>query len=207
MLDIAKLKMIMPGTTRGAVFIGPLVKAMEEFGILGREQQARFLANAGHETGGLSVFEENLNYSAERLPKVWPKRFPTPASTVGYARNPVVLANKVYANRMGNGDEKSGDGWRFRGAGMLQLTGRDNQTACGRYFGIPPEQIGDWLRTPAGAARSAAWFYTENGLHHVDTFDHVCDRINLGRETDKVGDSIGWADRLAMYERALKALA
>ncbi|MES2352067.1 MAG: glycoside hydrolase family 19 protein [Pseudomonadota bacterium] len=207
MLDITKLKTIMPDTTRGAVFIGPLVVAMEEFGIMGAEQQARFLANVGHETGGLSVFEENLNYSAERLPKVWPKRFPTLASTQGYARNPVALANKVYANRMGNGDEKSGDGWRYRGAGMLQLTGRDNQAACGRYFGVPLDQVGDWLRTPAGAARSAAWFYTENGLHHVDTFDHVCDRINLGRDTDRVGDSIGWEDRLAMYQRALKALA
>jgi len=207
MITLTQLQAIMPGTTRGAVFIGPLVRAMEEFGILGVEQQARFLANVGHETGALSVFEENLNYSAERLRVVWPKRFPTPASTVGYARNPVALANKVYAGRMGNGDEKSGDGWRYRGAGMLQLTGRDNQAACGRYFGVPLDQVGDWLRTPAGAARSAAWFYTENGLHHVDTFDHVCDRINLGRETDRVGDSVGWADRLAMYQRAKQVLA
>lgn len=207
MLNLEKLKMIMPGTTRGAVFIGPLTLAMEEFGILGREQQARFLANVGHETGGLSVFEENLNYSAERLRVVWPKRFPTPASTDGYARNPVALANKVYAGRMGNGDEKSGDGWRYRGAGMLQLTGKTNQAACGRYFSVPLDQVGDWLRTPAGAARSAAWFYTDNELHHVDTFDHVCDRINIGRETERVGDSIGWADRLAMYQSALKALA
>lgn len=207
MLTIEKLKLIMPGTTRGAVFVGPLDLAMTEFGIGGAEQQARFLANVGHETGGLSVFEENLNYSAERLPKVWPKRFPTLASTSVYARNPVALANKVYADRMGNGNEKSGDGWRYRGAGMLQLTGRDNHAACGRYFGIPSDQVGDWLRTPAGAARSAAWFYTENGLHHVDTFDHVCDRINLGRETDRVGDSIGWEDRLAMYQRAKQVLA
>lgn len=207
MLTLNALKSIMPGTMRAAVFVGTLENAMQEFGIMGAEQRARFLANVGHETGGLSTFVENLNYSAERLPKVWPNRFPTPASTVGYARNPVALANKVYANRMGNGDEKSGDGWRFRGAGMLQLTGRDNQTACGRYFGIPPDQISDWLQTPHGAARSAAWFYTENGLHHVDTFDHVCDRINLGRETDRVGDSIGWSDRLAMYQRALKALS
>lgn len=206
-MNLAQLLQIMPGTTRGAIFINPLIRAMEEFGILSVEQQARFLANVGHETGGLSVFEENLNYSAERLPKVWPKRFPTPASTAGYARNPVALANKVYAYRMGNGDERSGDGWRYRGAGMLQLTGRANHADCGKYFGIPLDQVGDWLRTPVGAARSAAWFYTDNELHHVDTFDHVCDRINLGRETDKVGDSIGWADRLAMYQRALKVLS
>lgn len=207
MLTFEQLQRIMPGTTRGAVFVGPLGRAMEEFGILGREQQARFLANVGHETGGLATFEENLNYSAERLPAVWPRRFPTPASTVGYARNPVALANKVYADRMGNGPEKSGDGWRYRGAGMLQLTGRDNHANCAQRFNLPLEQVGDWLRTPEGAARSAAWFYTSNRLHLVDTFDHVCDRINLGRETDRVGDSIGWADRLAMYDRAQKALA
>lgn len=206
MLTLAQLQHVMPGTARGAVFVGPLARAVEEFGIAGREQLARFLANVGHETGGLSVFEENLNYSAERLPKVWPKRFPTVASTAGYSRNPVALANKVYADRMGNGSEKSGDGWQYRGAGMLQLTGRDNHAVCSARFGVPLEQIGDWLRTPEGAARSAAWFYTSNGLHLVDTFDHICDRINLGRETDRVGDSIGWADRLAMYERALEVL-
>lgn len=206
MLTIDQLKTIMPSTTRGAVFVGPLTRAMEEFGLTDREQAARFLANVGHETGGLSVFEENLNYSADRLPAVWPRRFPTPASTVGYARNPVALANKVYADRMGNGPEKSGDGWRYRGAGMLQITGRDNHAACAKRFNLPLEQVGDWLRTPEGAARSAAWFYTSNGLHLLGSFDHVCDRINLGRETDRVGDSIGWADRLALYERALEVL-
>lgn len=206
MITAAILQKIMPGTTRGAVFAGPLENAMTEFGIVSDEQRARFLANVGHETGGLSAFSENLNYSAKRLTEVWPKRLPTLASATPYANNPVALANKVYANRMGNGDEKSGDGWRHRGSGGLQLTGKANQAACAKYFGIPLDQIGDWLRTPVGAARSAAWFYTGNELHHVDTFDHVCDRINIGRETDKVGDSNGWADRLAMYQRALVAL-
>lgn len=207
MITLDQLKSIMPGTTRGAVFVGPLARAVEEFGIVGREQLARFLANVGHETGGLSVFEENLNYSAERLQQVWPKRFPTIASTAGYSRNPVALANKVYADRMGNGPEKSGDGWRYRGAGMLQLTGRTSHAACSAHFGVPLEQVGDWLRTPEGAARSAAWFYTSNRLHLVDTFDHVCDLVNIGHETDRVGDSIGWADRLARYNAALEVLA
>lgn len=205
-MTAAQLLAIMIGTNRAAVFATPLDQAMQEFGIGGTEQQARFLANVGHETGKLTVFEENLNYSAERLMVVWPHRFPTADSAIDYAHNPVALANKVYAGRMGNGDEASGDGWRCRGSGMLQLTGHDNYAACGRYFGMPLDQVGDWLRTPTGAARSAAWFYTENGLHHVDTFDHVCDRINLGRETDRVGDSIGWADRLAIYQRALEVL-
>lgn len=206
-MNLDQLKRILPNTTRGAVFLTPLVNAMAEFGIVGAEQQARFLANVGHETGNLSVFEENLNYSAERLMVVWPKRFPTLAATSGYARNPVALACKVYANRMGNGDEKSGDGWRYRGAGCIQLTGKDNHSTCGAYFNVKPGDVGDWLRTPEGAARSAAWYYTKHGLHLVDTFDHVCDRINIGRETDQVGDAIGYKDRLAIYQRARTELA
>ncbi len=205
-MDLDQLKRIMPNTTRGAVFLGPLVRAMQEFGIVGAEQQARFLGNVAAETGNLSVFEENLNYSAERLMQVWPGRFPTLASTQGYARNPVALANKVYANRMGNGDEKSGAGWRTRGAGAIQLTGTNNHLACALFFDIDPETVGDWLRTPTGACRSAAWFYTKNGLHKVDTFDHVCDRINIGRETDKVGDSHGYKHRFQVYQAALREL-
>lgn len=206
-MDLDQLKRILPGTSRGAVFIKPLSDAMDEFGITTLRQRADFLANVGHETGNLNAFEENLNYSAERLMVVWPKRFPTLAATSGYARNPSALANKVYANRMGNGDEKSGDGYRCRGAGALQLTGKDNYAACAAHFGIDLEDIGDWLRTPTGAARSAAWFYTSHGLHLIDNFDHLCDRINIGRETDPVGDSNGYADRLAIRERALVALA
>jgi putative chitinase len=206
MITAAILQQIMPSTQRAAVFAGPLESAMTEFGIMSTEQRARFLANVGHETGSLSVFSENLNYGAERLRVVWPKRFPSLASTIGYSHNPVALASKVYADRMGNGDEKSGDGWRYRGAGLLQLTGKDNHSKCAKRFAVPLSDIGDWLRTPTGAARSAAWFYTFNGLHNVDTFDHVCDRINIGRETDKVGDSNGWADRLSMYKRAIEAL-
>lgn len=206
-MTVEELKQIMPGTTRGAVFLGPLLKAMAEFGIESVRQRAAFIASVGHETGYLSVFDENLNYSAERLMVVWPKRFPTLDSTRGYARNPVALANKVYANRMGNGDEKSGNGWAHRGSGGIQLTGKGNHSQCGKHFGIPLEEVGDWLRTPNGAMRSAAWFYTTHGLHKIENFDHICDLINIGRRTDKVGDSIGYADRLALYKRALAVLA
>lgn len=206
-MNLDQIKIILPGTTRGAVFINPLTRAMDEFGIKSLAQRASFLGNVGHETGNLSVFDENLNYSAERLLVIWPKRFPTLTTTIGYARNPVALANKVYANRMGNGDEKSGDGWRYRGAGMLQLTGRENHFVCGKFFNIALADVGDWLRTPEGAARSAAWFYTTRGLNDIASFDHVCDMINIGRATDRVGDSHGYADRLAIYNRALQVLA
>lgn len=206
-MNLDQLKRIMPDSTRAATFYDALVKAMAEFHIHTPAKQARFLAQVGHETGNLSVFEENLNYSGERLTKVWPGRFPTLASTAGYARNPVALANKVYANRMGNRDEKSGDGWRYRGAGMIQLTGRDNHLACALHFDIDLDAVGDWLRTPQGAARSAGWFWMTRGLNNIENFDKVCDLVNIGRHTEKVGDANGYADRLAIYNRALAELA
>lgn len=127
-----------------------------------------------------------------------------------YARNPRKIANKVYANRMGNGDEASGDGWTYRGAGLIQLTGKANQLACASHFGIAPEKIGVWLRTPEGASRSAAWFWDQ---HHLSTFalrgdfDGVCDIVNIGKKTEKIGDSIGYAGRLAKLEQFEAAIA
>lgn len=206
-MTLDQLKRILPGTTRAATFFDALVRAMAEFHIKTPQEQARFLAQVGHETGNLSVFEENLNYSAERLTKVWPSRFPTIASTAGYARNPVALANKVYANRMGNRDEKSGDGWMFRGSGCIQLTGRDNQYGCALYFDVPLDDIGDWLRTPEGAARSAGWYWMTRGLNNISDFDKLSDLVNIGRHTQKIGDANGYEDRLAIYNRALAELA
>lgn len=206
MLTIDQLKTIMPGTHRGAVFLEALTAAMAEFSITAKRDRAAFLATIGHETGQLSTFEENLNYSAERLMAVWPRRFPTILSTLGCARNPPGLANRVYANRNGNGDEKSGDGWRYRGAGCIQLTFRDNHAACAEHFGIALPEMGDWLRTPTGASRSAAWYWQKNGLSQVEDFDKVCDLVNIGHRTDKIGDSNGYADRLELFTRALAVL-
>lgn len=207
MMTLDQLMQIMPNTQRGAVFINALNSTMVESGITELRDQAAFLANVGHETGQLDKFEENLNYSSNRLCSVWPVRFPTIESTYGYAWNPEALANKVYANRMGNGDEASGDGWKYRGSGCLQLTGRDSQLACAQHFKVDTSTVGDWLRTPIGAARSAGWFWKCHNLSNIDDFDKICDIINLGHITGRVGDSVGYADRLAIYNRALEVLA
>lgn len=206
-MELAQLMRIMPNTQRGAVFLNPLIGTMAEFGIATLHDRAAFLANVGHETGQLSAFEENLNYSNDRLCAVWPVRFPTISSTAGYSRNPPALANKVYANRMGNGDEKSGEGWKFRGSGLLMLTGKTSHLACALHFDIDPDAVGDWLRTPTGASRSAGWYWREHRLSDIADFDSLCDLINIGHKTPKVGDSIGYPDRLAMYQRGLEALA
>ncbi|MFT3671295.1 glycoside hydrolase family 19 protein [Aestuariivirga sp.] len=112
-----------------------LIKWAPAFDITDRENIRELLAQMGEESMGLTKFEESLGYSAKRLTQVWPKRFPTLAAAAPYAMNPKKLANKVYANRMGNGDEASGDGYRFRGKGALQITGKDNTVAVGNELG------------------------------------------------------------------------
>src|SRR5258706_10657065 len=117
---------------------------------------AAFLAQIVHESGNLQNLEENLRYSAKRLREVWPKRFPDGATAEAYAGNAEKLANRVYAGRLGNGDEASGDGWKYRGRGLIQLTGRSNYAACKAALDLDVVRSTDLLLEPPGPARSAA---------------------------------------------------
>lgn len=208
-LTQAQLVAIMPKTsTRAAALVDALNATMAEFSITTPARAAAFFATLAHESAQLTQFDENLNYSSEGLLKNFGKYF-TPAQATQYARQPQRIANHVYANRMGNGDEASGDGWLRRGAGGIQLTGTDNQRACARYFGIDMSAIGDWLRTPVGAIRSAGWFWMNNNINRyadVGDFDGVCDMVNRGKKTGAIGDSIGWVDRLAFFNTTKKVL-
>lgn len=143
---------------------GPIAQACIRWGIGTVREVACFIGNGAVESRGFTHLSEDLSYSAERLHEVWPNRFPTIAAAVPYAHNPERLANHVYAGRFGNGDEASGDGWRYRGAGIFQLTFRANHEACARALGRPLEGFGDWLRTPEGAAQSAGWFFASHNL-------------------------------------------
>lgn len=183
-------------------YLDPLNEAMQEFAIDNPDRIAAFIAQLAHESAQLSRVEENLNYSAERLTQVWTVRFPSLAVALPYSHNPQRLANHVYANRLGNGDEASGDGWRFRGAGLIQLTGRENQTRCATFFRVPVPTVGDWLRSPEGAARSAAWFWWTRGLSSLaDTgqFTFITRRIN--------GALVGLDERCKFWETAKDVLA
>jgi putative chitinase len=174
--------------------------AMEEFGIDTLGRQAMFLAQCGHESGQFSIVEENLNYRAETLLKVFPKYF-RDVDANDYEHQPEKIANHVYANRMGNGDESSGDGYRYRGRGLIQLTGHNNYAKCGEALGIDVTQNSDYLATPEGAARSAAWFWNANGLNaYADAND------NLGATKRINGGTIGLEERNALYERACSVL-
>ena len=173
---------------------------------------AAFLAQCGHESGGWTVFEENLNYSAQGLNGIFKKYFPTLESAQPYARNPQKIANRVYANRMGNGPESSNDGWVYRGRGPIQLTGRSNYTQFAKDMFEDWENVvanPDWVTADRDfALMSAIWFWNKNGLNKFaddsssgesSAFITLTKRIN--------GGTIGLADRQHHYDDALKLLA
>ena len=171
-------------------------KAARDFFKLSNSQAAHFFGQCAHESGNFKVFSENLNYSADGLTKIFKKYFPTMASTAGYARKPEKIANKVYANRMGNGPESSGDGWKFRGRGPIQLTGKDNYSAFAAAVGRP-----DILTNPdivAGelAFESALWFFRKNGL--LDVANKGVSTAVITQITKRVnGGTHGLDDRIA----------
>ena len=166
---------------------------------------AHFLAQCGHESGGFRLTQENLNYSAKGLNGIFKKYFPTEAAAAAYARNPQKIANKVYASRMGNGAEASGEGYKFRGRGYIQLTGKDNYTAFGKSIGedicANPDKVASQY-----ALLSAAWFFSKNGLHKMadgGATDQVVTSI-----TKRVnGGTIGLADRIKHFKEYYHLLA
>ena len=176
-----------------------------KFGINTPLRLAHFLAQCGHESGGFRVTSENLNYSAKGLNGIFKKYFPTEAAAAAYARNPQKIANKVYASRMGNGAEASGDGFKFRGRGFIQLTGRDNYTAFGKSIGEDIANNPD-LVSSKYALLSAAWFFTKNNLHKMadgGATDAVVTSI-----TKRVnGGTIGLPDRIKHFKEYYSLLA
>lgn len=162
---------------------------------------AGFIAQCGHESAGFTVLKENLNYSAEGLAKTFKKYFPTVESARPYARNPERIANRVYANRMGNGPESSGDGYKFRGRGAIQLTGRNNYTQYARDLNLSINEVIADLETLDGAIESACWFWKNNGLNAI------CDRDDIVKMTLVVnGGDNGLEDRRKHYEHAKHVL-
>lgn len=196
---------ILSGLYRGtpvttiAAFVGPLNKALDHYAIATLNQRAAFLATIGVESGGLQHVSENLNYGVQGLLKIFPRYF-TATTAPLYARQPEKIANKVYANRMGNGSEASGDGWRYRGAGLIQLTGFDNQKAYAQVSGKSLIDVGAWLRSPEGAADSAGWFWS---VHYLND---AAERGDMKAVTKGVnGGYNGLAEREALFAKA-KAL-
>jgi putative chitinase len=202
MLTQLQLAACVPGIRRENLerFHLPLVNAMQSYQITTPLRIAAFIAQLAHESGSLNRVEENLNYSAERLKLVFGKYFTT-RDLNDFARQPQRIANVVYADRIGNGPESSGDGWRFRGRGLIQLTGRDNYNRASRALGVDLINDPDWLLTPVGATLSAGWFWDTKSLNQFADrreFRTITVRIN--------GGTNGLEDRYKFYNLALRVL-
>jgi len=180
-------------------WLEPLNATFTKYEINTPKRQAAFIGQCAHESGNFTKLEENLNYSPERLMKVWPSRFPDLATANKYGYNPQALANKVYAGRLGNNQE--GDGWKYHGRGLIQLTGRENYERCGSSLGVDLIGHPDWLVDPQYAALSAGWFWNKHGLNELaDAQEHgiITKRIN--------GGILGLDDRILKTTKVLVAL-
>ncbi|MFE1814009.1 glycoside hydrolase family 19 protein [Metapseudomonas otitidis] len=207
-----QLLQILPNARRNAgVFVSAINRAAARYDITSRVRLAAFLAQAGHESAELTRLVENLNYGAAGLANTWPARFALdpaarPRQPNGLAqsleRQPEAIANAVYGNRMGNGPAASGDGWRYRGRGLFQITGRAQYQRCGRALGLPLVEQPELLERPEHAALSAAWFWEDNGLNALadaGDFEAVTRRIN--------GGLTGLAERSILWGRARAVLS
>lgn len=192
-MDLSKLKGHVPDKV-----IDQIPGIQEKFGVNTPLRLSHFLAQCGHESGGFRITQENLNYSAKGLQGIFKKYFPSEAIALDYAKKPQKIANRVYGGRMGNGNEASGDGFKFRGRGYIQLTGRDNYTAFGKSIGVAIEDNPDLVATDYALA-SAAWFWSKNGLNKIaDTgatdaaVTMITKRVN--------GGTIGLPDRIKHFK-------
>ena len=197
-MDAAQLKAL----GIDAAWLDALNATFERFEINTPQRQACFIGQCGHESGGFKTLSENLNYSAKGLAATWPKRFPSEAAAEPYHRQPEKIANKVYSDRMGNGNEASGEGWKYRGRGLIQLTGKDNYTRAGAALGVDLVGNPDQVASPMYAALTAGWFWSTHKLNALaDKMDHkaITKTIN--------GGDLGLADRIKHSDEALKILS
>lgn len=200
-LDI--LKSMFPTTPAATLqtYVAPLNKTLQRFAITNPLRAAGFLAQTGHESAGLKFVRENLNYSTDALLRVFPRYFPTRTLAESYARQPTKIAARVYGGRMGNGPEETGEGWKFRGRGLIQLTGKNNYLAFANAMDMTLDEAVAYLETPEGACMGAGWFWHENGLNAL------ADRGDVISMTKRInGGTNGLKDRQMLYARARKAL-
>ena len=197
-LTLDQLKQLLPKNPYVDHWHRALAQLLPDYEINTPKRVAAFIAQCAHESGGFRFIKENLNYKAESLRKVFPKYFPTDELARAYAKKPEMIANRVYASRMGNGDEQSGDGWRYCGRGLIQLTGKSNYENFAASLEISPEEAAEYLATFEGAAQSACWFWENNNLN-VEA-----DAGDIKKMTKKInGGYIGLEDRIKHYEHAL----
>lgn len=196
-----QLAQLIPGNPYIDYWYHALEQCLPDYDINTPQRVAAFIAQCAHESGGFRSLKENLNYKAESLMKVWPRYFPTLEIAKQYAHNQEKIANRAYANRMGNGDEASGDGWRFCGRGLIQLTGRTNYQAFADSIETDVNDIPEYLATFEGAVQSACWFWENNNLNQ---WADKGDVLNLTKRIN--GGTLGLAERQKHYDHALHVM-
>lgn len=198
----AKLRQILVGAPHVDQWYKALNAILPDYDIDTPNRVACFLGQTAHESGGYRALRENLNYSAKGLNGIFKKYFPTEADAKPYERQPEKIANKIYASRMGNGDERSGDGWKYRGRGLIQLTGKSNYTWFAASIETSLEETIQFLETYEGAVQSACWFWENNNLNDL------ADKMDVKLMTKKInGGYIGLDDRIKHINHAVHVLS
>lgn len=202
MITVTQFKKIFPSNKYPEEWTEALNKILPDYEIVSKKRIAAFLAHTGVESGDYNILKENLKYSAKRMMQVWPNRFPSISAAKPYEYNEEKLANKVYANRMGNGNELSGDGFRYRGRGLLQLTGKNNYQEFADYIEVPVEDVPEYLETFEGAVHSACWYWEKNNLNKYS------DIGDITNQTLKInGGTNGLVERKNKYNKILSILS
>jgi putative chitinase len=200
-LSQEQLAQLIPGNPYVDHWYEALALCLPDYDINTPQRVAAFIAQCAHESGGFKFLKENLNYKAASLTKVWPKYFPTMEVAQQYANKQEMIANRAYGGRMGNGPEGSGDGWKFCGRGLIQLTGRSNYQAFADSIETDVEEIPAYLGTFEGAVQSACWFWESNKLNQW------ADKNDILTLTKRInGGTLGLEDRIKHYNHALHVL-
>lgn len=196
-----QLAQLIPGNPYVDHWHHALSLCLPDYDINTPQRVAAFIAQCAHESGGFKFLKENLNYKAPSLMKVWPRYFPTMEIAQQYANKQEKIANRAYAGRMGNGPEESGDGWKFCGRGLIQLTGRSNYQAFADSIETPIDEIPQYLQTFEGAVQSACWFWESNKLNQ---WADKGDMLTLTKRIN--GGTLGLEDRIKHYNHVLHIL-
>jgi len=201
MITLQQLKAILPNNKSPQLLLDALNTILPKYNINTKERIACFLAQCGHESGEFNILKENLNYTDKSLCTIWPKRFPSLKVAAPYNRNPEKIANKIYADRMGNGNELSGDGYKFRGRGCIQMTGKENYTKFAKHIGKTLEETIVYCESIEGAIESGCYYWS---THNLNVFVDKKDFIGLTKAIN--GGVIGLEERKKHYDKAISVL-
>lgn len=205
MITEAQIVKLLPSNKDAAEWLPYVNNYMAKYGIITKNEIAMFISQTAHESADYIHISENLNYSAQGLLRTFSRRVNSAMASI-LQHQPEKIANYVYANRYMNGDETTGDGWRYRGGGLIQLSFKANYVDFATECSKPLDETPDYVRSKEGAVHSACWYWKEHNINkwaNIPDVDGASDVINIGRKTEAIGDAIGYTDRLKRFNSNL----